>query len=96
MAPDTVPPVYRISPAALFILLLAFALRVYHLDAQSLWYDEGLSVYLAALLLTDLAGIALDVVRTRRSRQDVSDTPSAICDTPYATEQRPGFGRGVS
>ncbi|HET7091185.1 MAG TPA: glycosyltransferase family 39 protein [Anaerolineae bacterium] len=41
--------VRRISLAALFILLLAFALRVYRLDAQSLWYDEGLSAYLAAL-----------------------------------------------
>ncbi|MFN8597635.1 MAG: glycosyltransferase family 39 protein [Anaerolineae bacterium] len=29
------------------ILLLAFALRVYRLDAQSIWYDEGLSIYLA-------------------------------------------------
>ena len=51
MAPDSVPPVYRISPAALLVLLLAFALRVYRLDAQSLWYDEGLSVHLAALPL---------------------------------------------
>jgi uncharacterized membrane protein len=31
----------------LFILLLAFALRVYHLDTQSIWYDEGLSIQLA-------------------------------------------------
>ncbi len=35
------------------MLLLAFALRVYRLDAQSLWYDEGLSVYLASLPLGD-------------------------------------------
>jgi len=35
--------------AALLICLLAFTLRAYRLDAQSLWYDEGLSVHLAAL-----------------------------------------------
>lgn len=29
------------------ILLLAFALRVFQLDTQSIWYDEGLSIYLA-------------------------------------------------
>jgi mannosyltransferase len=33
----------------LLIVLLAFALRVYRLDAQSIWYDEGLSLYLAQL-----------------------------------------------
>ncbi len=32
----------------LIILLLAFALRVYRLDTQSIWYDEGLSIQLAA------------------------------------------------
>ncbi|HZY40550.1 MAG TPA: glycosyltransferase family 39 protein [Anaerolineae bacterium] len=31
----------------LLILLLALALRVFHLDTQSIWYDEGLSIYLA-------------------------------------------------
>ncbi len=29
------------------ILLLAFGLRVFRLDAQSIWYDEGLSIFLA-------------------------------------------------
>ncbi len=33
--------------ALLAILLLALALRVFHLDTQSIWYDEGLSIYLA-------------------------------------------------
>lgn len=33
----------------LVICWLAFGLRVFHLGAQSLWYDEGLSVYLASL-----------------------------------------------
>ena len=31
------------------ICWLAFGLRVFHLGTQSLWYDEGLSVYLASL-----------------------------------------------
>jgi len=29
------------------LLLLAFALRLYHLDAQSIWVDEGISLHLA-------------------------------------------------
>lgn len=29
------------------IVLLAFALRLYQLDRQSIWYDEGLSIYYA-------------------------------------------------
>jgi 4-amino-4-deoxy-L-arabinose transferase-like glycosyltransferase len=33
----------------LLILLLAFGLRLYRLGAQSLWYDEGFSVYLAQM-----------------------------------------------
>ncbi|HHX43660.1 MAG TPA: hypothetical protein GX714_06700, partial [Chloroflexi bacterium] len=37
------------------ILLAALALRLYHLDAQSLWNDEGTSV---ALAQRDLATIA--------------------------------------
>ena len=31
----------------LLILLLAVALRIYRLDAQSIWYDEGLSIQIA-------------------------------------------------
>ena len=31
----------------LFLLFLAWALRLYRLDGQSLWYDEGYSVFLA-------------------------------------------------
>jgi hypothetical protein len=37
------------SSLLFFILLLAFAARVYRLDAQSIWYDEGLSIQLAQL-----------------------------------------------
>ncbi|MCC7355751.1 MAG: glycosyltransferase family 39 protein [Anaerolineae bacterium] len=36
------------------ILLLAFALRSHHLGAQSLWYDETVSVHLASKSLPDL------------------------------------------
>ncbi len=38
----------------LFILLLAFALRVYHLDVQSLWYDEGVTARLAQMSAGEL------------------------------------------
>ncbi|HZY43600.1 MAG TPA: hypothetical protein VFF70_02525, partial [Anaerolineae bacterium] len=37
----------------LALILLAFALRVYRLEAQSLWSDEGLSVYRARLILPE-------------------------------------------
>ncbi|MCB0046302.1 MAG: glycosyltransferase family 39 protein [Caldilineaceae bacterium] len=35
--------------ALLALILLAFALRVYRLDAQSLWYDEGVTAMLGRL-----------------------------------------------
>lgn len=35
------------------LLWAAFALRVYHLDAQSLWSDEGLSLYRARLTVDE-------------------------------------------
>lgn len=38
----------------LLLLLLAFALRLYDLDGQSMWSDEGLSLYRARLPLSDL------------------------------------------
>jgi mannosyltransferase len=38
----------------LALLLLAFALRVYRLPAQSLWYDEGVSWYLTRMSLPAL------------------------------------------
>jgi len=50
----------RPAPAALAIaatLLLAWGLRLYRLDAQSLWYDEGVS---AALALRSFAAITRD------------------------------------
>jgi len=38
----------------LLIVLLAFSLCLYRLDHQSLWYDEGFSVYLARLSLGEI------------------------------------------
>jgi len=47
--------------AIVAIIILAFALRIYRLDHQSIWYDEGVSVYLANQSLTDLiAGVSAD------------------------------------
>ena len=41
--------------ALLFLLLAAFALRVYGLHAQSLWFDEGWSWHLARMPLAEMA-----------------------------------------
>ena len=38
----------------LIIMLLALALRFYGLEAQSLWYDEAFSVYLAGMDLSEI------------------------------------------
>lgn len=40
--------------ALLLIVLLGFLLRLYRLDHQSLWYDEGFSVYLARMSLSEI------------------------------------------
>ncbi len=42
--------------ALLITILLAFGLRLYHLDGQSLWMDEGSTVHLAMASLERLAG----------------------------------------
>lgn len=44
--------------AALFLVLAAFALRVFRLDLQSLWSDEGLSIYRASQDLASIAGLS--------------------------------------
>ncbi len=41
------PTLYRL--ALLALVLAAFALRLYRLDAESLWYDEGVTAYVAGL-----------------------------------------------
>jgi len=38
----------------IFLILIAFALRLYRLGAQSLWYDEGVSLLLAGKRVPDL------------------------------------------
>jgi hypothetical protein len=38
----------------LLLTLLGLGLRLYRLDAQSLWYDEGFSVYLARMGLGEI------------------------------------------
>ena len=44
------------------IVLLGLGLRLYGLDAQSLWYDEGFSVYLARMDLGEItARTAADI-----------------------------------
>ncbi|MDP2660304.1 MAG: glycosyltransferase family 39 protein [Dehalococcoidia bacterium] len=44
------------------VLLLAFGLRVFRLDGQSLWYDEGNSAFMTARSLPDIiAGAAADI-----------------------------------
>jgi 4-amino-4-deoxy-L-arabinose transferase-like glycosyltransferase len=48
--------------ALLLITLLGLVLRLYRLDAQSLWYDEGFSVYLAGMDLGEItARTAVDI-----------------------------------
>ncbi|MGD2207226.1 MAG: glycosyltransferase family 39 protein, partial [Anaerolineae bacterium] len=44
------------------VMLLALVLRFYRLDAQSLWYDEGFSIYLARMDLAQItARTAADI-----------------------------------
>ncbi len=48
---------FRLPPSAflIFLLLAAFALRLFRLDAQSLWWDEGISLNLATSTLAEIA-----------------------------------------
>lgn len=43
--------------AAALLVLAAYVLRIYRLDAQSLWFDEGWSWYLAGLPLGQMAHV---------------------------------------
>lgn len=58
-------PVLKVG--LLLILLLAFAVRVYDLEGQSLWSDEGLTLYRARLPLGEVLAnhIVIDGVVTR-------------------------------
>ena len=44
----------RLLPPIIFLLLAAFALRLFRLDAQSLWWDEGISLHLATSSLGEI------------------------------------------
>jgi 4-amino-4-deoxy-L-arabinose transferase-like glycosyltransferase len=46
---------YLVAILVVLVTLLALALRLFKLDAQSLWYDEGFSVYLARMSLAEIA-----------------------------------------
>lgn len=54
-----VPPA-GVRGALVIVLLLAFALRLYGLGSQSLWYDEGVSIHLAT---KDLSALTLHTAR---------------------------------
>lgn len=44
----------RVPWALVGLLLVAFALRIFRLDAQSLWWDEGISLHLATSSVAEL------------------------------------------
>jgi len=47
--------------AIIAVIILAFALRIYRLDYQSIWYDEGVSIYYSSQNLNDLiVGVSTD------------------------------------
>ena len=52
---------YRLVLLAL--ILLAFALRIYRLDGQSLWYDEGVTAQVAAQGLSELTRWTADDIQ---------------------------------
>ncbi len=49
--------------ALLAILLLAFAVRVYHLDSQSLWYDEAVTAQVASQGIAELTRWTADDIQ---------------------------------
>ncbi|MBX3001855.1 MAG: glycosyltransferase family 39 protein, partial [Caldilineaceae bacterium] len=53
----------RYSLALILILLLAFGLRLYHLDAQNLWYDEGVTAVVAQYDLAALVRWTADDIQ---------------------------------
>jgi uncharacterized membrane protein len=47
-------PLYNPIPPLLLIVLLSFVLRLFQLGAQSLWYDEAVSLFIAQQPIPDL------------------------------------------
>lgn len=54
-------PAWKGRLVLLFILLLAFALRLHQLEGQSMWSDEGLSLYRARQPLTTVLASTIEV-----------------------------------
>src|SRR5205085_11298521 len=53
---------YRRDRLLLLLCFAAYILRLFHLDAQSLWYDEGFSAWLSAMPLDQItARTAVDI-----------------------------------
>ena len=50
-------------PLLLVLILLAFALRLYEIDAQSFWYDEGVTAQVAQLGVRELASWTADDIQ---------------------------------
>ncbi|MFB0536733.1 MAG: glycosyltransferase family 39 protein, partial [Anaerolineae bacterium] len=59
----TTGPMRGLLILPLVITLLALALRLYRLGAQSLWYDEGVSVYLSRMSLPQLTAWTADDIQ---------------------------------
>ncbi len=57
----TAQRLYRL--AILTLILLAFALRAHNLDAQSLWYDEGVTAHVAQFGVADLVRWTADDIQ---------------------------------
>ena len=62
MSTRSVHPARRLWPV-LLLLLLALALRLFHLGTQSLWYDEGVTAAISQRSLADLARWTADDIQ---------------------------------
>jgi len=47
-------PIHRLFPLWPFLIALSFALRLYHLNAQPIWWDEAISIHLATSGLAEI------------------------------------------
>jgi len=56
-------PKYRYNFACILVLLLAFALRMWDVDARSLWFDEAVEYWSATVSLSDLPQAAVSMLQ---------------------------------
>jgi mannosyltransferase len=56
-------PTFRFRLALIALLMLAFALRVYRLDAQSLWYDEAVTAHVVGQGIPELTRWTADDIQ---------------------------------